>query len=170
MTVETLATNDATRRHAAPDFAGDLVLHEARLLNERRFEEWIELLTDDIVYFAAIYDGQKDGINEAAIFYDDLELITTRINRLRHPKIWSQLPPAITMRLVSNVAVESDFSLSGLVYSNFIMLECRSQEQKIFGGNLIHKLVSVDGTWKIARKTVQLVNSSATHSNIGVPF
>ena len=37
------------------------LFHEAELLDERRFTEWLDLLTDDLVYFMPIQRNVRYG-------------------------------------------------------------------------------------------------------------
>jgi benzoate/toluate 1,2-dioxygenase beta subunit len=163
-------------RRGAPPEVIDLLLHEARLLDERMFEEWLELLTDDIVYWVPASPDQETPEREASTFWDDRKMLEARILRLRHPKIWSQLPNARTVRLVSNITVDDSFDKDGTVQSNVLvldyrpMVEHRRSEQRLFGGACEHQLVRIDGGFKIRRKTVRLVNCDATLANLAIPF
>lgn len=157
-------------RRLAPQPIQEFLFFEAELLSQRRFEEWMELLTEDISYWVPLRQGQTDAEQEASLFYDNLELLTSRLKRLRHPKMWSQLPPAHSTRLISNITLDDDYESNGTVYSQFIMCEFRAREQRVFGGSYEHQLRQVDGGFKIARKTVRLVNCEAMLSNLAVPF
>src|SRR5215470_1656666 len=98
---------------------------EARLLDERRFEEWLALCSDDAQIWAPLSDGDGDPSTEASLVYDDRELLEARIRRLRHPQIHSQIPHARGCRLVSNIMIArlSDDGGEARVHSSFIMLE-----------------------------------------------
>jgi 3-phenylpropionate/cinnamic acid dioxygenase small subunit len=165
-----LVQNALTPRRLAPQDVQQFIIFEAQLLNEKHFEQWFSLLADEIVYWVPAREGQTSGKTEASIIYDDQELIRSRITRLRHPKMWSQQPPARTLRLVSNIMLDHDFESSGIVHSDFAMFEFRNNEQRIFGGSYEHQLRRVDGAFKIARKTVRLINAEGTLWNLAVPF
>ena len=58
-----------------------------------------------------------------------------------------------------------------VVHSTFTMLEHRrTHPQRTFGGTMEHLLRGSPGSWKIARKTVRLVNCDATMANLAIPF
>ena len=38
------------------------VVHEARLIDEQRFDEWYELFADDAYYWVPVAPGQSDSI------------------------------------------------------------------------------------------------------------
>lgn len=162
--------NALSPQRLAPQHIQELLLFEARLLNERHFEQWLTLLTGDVVFWVPARPDQPDGRQEASIVFDDRDLLESRIWRLRHPKMWSQLPPARAVRIVSNIMLDDGFEANGTVHSAFIMLEYRQNEQRVFGGTYEHVLRQEGDTLKIAHKTVRLVNSDAVLSNLALPF
>src|SRR5581483_4745270 len=105
----------------------DFLITEARLLDERRFRDWMELFADDGSYWVPAVPDQKSPFDEASLFYDDRELMKTRIDRLEHPRIHVQTPPSRTAHIVGNVVVEEVDAAKGeyVVGSTFIMAEYR---------------------------------------------
>ena len=160
----------APPRKLAPVEIQEFIAFEAQLLNERRFEEWLSLFTGDAIYWVPARHGQESGETEASLAYDDMRLLTARIERLRHPRVYSQIPPAEAVRLVSNIAVESAPFEAGMVHSSFIMLEHRLREQRVFGGAYEHELRRDAAGLKIAKKVVRLINCADPFGNLGVPF
>src|ERR1035441_506454 len=87
--------------------------HESRVLDERRFEEWYDLLTDDIHYFMPTRynrlkreaDKEFSGPNDAAFFDEDKRSIAQRIRRLNTGMAWAEAPPSRTRHMVSNVVI-----------------------------------------------------------------
>jgi hypothetical protein len=59
------------------------VVHEARLLDELRFDEWLELFTEDGRYWMPLEYGQTDPILRNSLFYDDKLLLKIRVERLK---------------------------------------------------------------------------------------
>ena len=55
------------------------VKHEARLLDEKRFEEWYELFTDDAHYWVPAVHGQTDPKLQNSLAYEDKLLLRLRI-------------------------------------------------------------------------------------------
>src|SRR5262249_39440535 len=106
-------TDAPTRGPASPAVAGidrapfeEFLIHEARLLDERRFREWMELFADDGTYWVPAAPDQASPFDRASLFYDDRELMKTRVERLEHPRIHVQTPPSRTAHLGGNVRVE----------------------------------------------------------------
>ena len=67
----------------------DFIYREARLLDEKRFDEWYELLTDDVLYWMPLTRGQPRDDVHTSLFYEDRLLLKVRIERLRHPNAFS---------------------------------------------------------------------------------
>ena len=74
----------------------DFLIHEARLLDERRFRDWMALFAEDGTYWVPAVPDQKSPFDQASLFYDDRDLMKTRIDRLEHPRIHVQTPPSRT--------------------------------------------------------------------------
>ncbi len=71
----------------------DFLIREVRLLDERHFEEWRDLFDEDGYYWVPLRPDQSDPASEASLFYDDRQMMRTRFERLRHPRIHAQTPP-----------------------------------------------------------------------------
>jgi len=132
---------------------------EARLLDERRFEEWLTLFTPECLYWVP---GSRDGSDprkEVAISFDDRRQLEGRVYRLRTGYAWSQVPPSRTARLVSNVEVfATDRDAVRMVRSNFLISEFRAGETRVLSGWYAHRLARrVDG-WRILVKQVNLID------------
>src|SRR5215475_12584335 len=115
---------------------------EARLLDERRFHEWLGLLTGDVRYWMAgrsnrypksskaitILDPDRyieDDMtreDELAIFDEDKATLDARVARLDTGMAWAEDPPSRTRHLITNVEVEPGSSPGEIkVYSNFVV-------------------------------------------------
>ncbi len=148
------------------------LIEEARLLDERRFREWMGLFTDDGVYWVPSTPDQHSPHTQASLFYDDRQLMTTRIERLEHPLIHVQSPPSQTVHLVSNVAIQSADDAVGVytITSNMIMTEFRLDQQRMFAGRQTHQLQRDGAGFRIAQKRVDLVNCQGAFEAMAVPI
>jgi ethylbenzene dioxygenase beta subunit len=144
---------------------------EARLLDQRRFEDWDDLYLEDGEYWVPANPLQTDPLAEVSIFYDDAELRRNRIRRLRHPDIHVQTPPSRTVRTINNVHFEAgETALQWTVYSNLIVLEYRKGLQRTFGAQVQHVLHLQEGALRIYRKRVDLINSEDAFEPLTIPF
>src|SRR5213594_2895953 len=120
----------------------EFLFHEAALLDARRFRDWMALFVDDGTYWVPAVPDQASPFDQASLFYDDRELMKTRVERLDHPRIHVQTPPSRTAHLVGNAIIEQADETKGeyLVASTFIMVEYRDDQQRIFAGRQQHRL------------------------------
>ncbi len=146
---------------------------EANLLDEQRFDEWLELFADDGYYWVPARAGQESPLTHVSLFYDDKPTLKIRVERLKHPQLHSQTPRSKTVRLVSNVklAPPDNGSPEHCVTSKFVMLEDRAgAERRLFGGRYTHRLRATPGGLKIVSKRVDLTNCDQFFSSLTQPF
>jgi 3-phenylpropionate/cinnamic acid dioxygenase small subunit len=149
----------------------DFVIDEARLLDERRFRDWMELFADDGTYWVPAVPGQTSPLDQASLFYDDRDLMKTRIDRLEHPRIHVQTPPSRTAHLVGNVVVEADDGKDEVVVgSTLIMVEYRDDAQRVFAGRQRHRLRRDGASFRIVQKRVDLINCDSAFEAMAVPI
>jgi 3-phenylpropionate/cinnamic acid dioxygenase small subunit len=150
----------------------EFVMHEARLLDERRFREWMGLFTDDGTYWVPAVPDQQSPLDEASLFYDDRDLMKTRIDRLEHPRIHVQTPPSRTAHLVGNTLIEAVDEAKGefVVGSTVIMVEYRDEQQRVFAGRQRHRLRSDGASLRIVQKRVDLINCDSAFEAMAVPI
>ena len=158
------------------------LLHEARLLDDGKFDDWLALFTPDAWYWVPSEPDQADPFDTVSLIYDDRRLLETRVRRLASPRMYSQEPRSRTSRMIGNVTIEQagpDATLPRTrgkpgwgctVRSKFMMIEYRREQQRLFGGTAHHRLVQADGRILIASKRVDLVNCDAPLDGITIPF
>ncbi len=147
--------------------------HEARLLDDQRFHEWLDLLTADVRYWVPIrssIQGQPDGVRpeEVAISHMDetKEELELRIKRLDTGVAWAEVPPSRTRHLVTNIEVVEEGDGDEVnVYSDLLVFQSRREASVIlFSGKREDRLRRVNGQWSIARRTVLLDHTVLPHS------
>src|SRR5262249_15196883 len=146
------------------------LLHEARLLDEGKFDDWLALFTLDGWYWVPSEPDQDNPHDTVSLIYDDRRLLETRARRLASPRIYSQEARSPTRPLGSNVWIEDSGNNACTVRSKFLMIEYRRDSQRLFAGTAFHHLVQADGSILIASKRVNLVNCDAPLDGIVVPF
>jgi 3-phenylpropionate/cinnamic acid dioxygenase small subunit len=165
---------------------------EARLLDERRFHEWLQLLTDDVRYWMgnrsnrypksskaiAILDPGRyveDDLtkeDELAILDEDKTTLNARVARLDTGMAWAEDPPSRTRHMISNVEVEPGETAQEIkVYSNFIVYRSRAEtEQDFYVGTRRDVLRRVEGAWKIAGRKITLDQNVLSAKNVSIFF
>ena len=148
------------------------LIHEARLLDQRRFRDWMGLFTEDGTYWVPAVPGQKSPFDQASLFYDDRDLMGTRIARLEHPRIHVQTPPSRTVHLVGNAVLEEADEEKGeyVVGSTVIMVEYRDERQRLFAGRQQHRLRREGASFRIVQKRVDLINCDSAFEAMAVPI
>jgi ethylbenzene dioxygenase subunit beta len=144
---------------------------EARLLDERRFDEWLALWTTDGMYWIPREHGQQSPYDHISLAWEDAMLREVRVGRLRHPRNWSQVPPTRTARLLGNVMVDGETVTGELVVrAGFQLSEWRSNDvQQQLAGACTYKLRHAGGgSFQLHLKRVDLVNCDARLPNLEV--
>ncbi len=148
------------------DEVSALLFHEARLLDERRWDEWLALYLPDAWYWVPSRPDQASPRDTVSIVYDDRRLMEMRVRRLMHPDAHAATPPSRTTRLIGNIVADG----AAAVRSSFQLLEFRADRQLVYGGAMQHGLARTDGALRIAWKRVDLVNAEGVHEPITVIF
>lgn len=142
--------------------------HEARLLDERRWDEWEALWTPEGEYWMPASENQPDPLNHVSLVYERSLLRKVRLKRYAHPNAFSLVPAPRTMHMVSNVMLDGVDAASGecVVTSRFIVLQYRRDKQDVYGGCCTHRLVPHGDSFRMALKKVEIVNCDAALENI----
>jgi N,N-dimethyl phenylurea N-demethylase beta subunit len=89
--------------------AADFLALEAKVLDERRFDAWLEMIDDDIVYDVPVRESRMNFADETTPdgfrIRDDKNLIKIRVARLATGQAWAEVPPSRTCRVVGSVLV-----------------------------------------------------------------
>lgn len=134
----------------------------------QRYEEWLELFTDDATYWVPLEPGQKDGLETSSIIHDDRTLLGLRVKQLRHPRAHARVPLARTVHQVGNVLVEQESGDELVVGSTLSVIEFRNERQRLYGALVQHRLRRNKGSFRIAHKRVDLVNSEGELDGISI--
>ncbi|HEX6156859.1 MAG TPA: aromatic-ring-hydroxylating dioxygenase subunit beta [Burkholderiales bacterium] len=149
--------------------AEQFLYHEARLLDTQQLEAWLELFTDDATYWVPLEKDQREPLETSSIIHDDRTLLELRVKQARHPRAHARLPLARTVHQVSNVMVEEGND-ELKVHSTLQVVEYRNDKQRVFGALVEHRLRPASGSFKIAHKRVDLVNSEGELDGIAILF
>src|SRR6202008_2047964 len=146
----------------------EFVYHEARLIDEKRLDEWYELFTDDALYWMPLTRTQPDGDLHTSLFYEDKLLLKVRIERLKRPASYSQHLPSFCQHVLQQPAVQARGQPDGphVLRTPFVYLESRLDTQIVLGGVAWHHLVEVDGALRIRQKRIELLNREAALPSI----
>ena len=114
----------------------DFVVHEARLIDEQRFDEWFDLFAEDGRYWMPLARGQTDALTHTSLFYEDKLLLKVRIERLKNPHAFSQVPRSHCQHVLQAPSVES-VGADGvaILRTPFFYMEAQLDEQLLLAGD-----------------------------------
>ena len=145
--------------------------HEANLLDDRRYEEWLDLLTDDVRYWVPMRRNVKFGELEREFtregqdinwFDEGKATLTQRVRQILTGVHWAEEPLSRLSHLVTNVevldasptpadAAEVSLRCRFIIYRNRV-----ETETDLLVGRREDSLRRVDGEWQIAKRQVFL--------------
>ena len=152
-------------------------IREAWLLDERKFKEWLELFTDDVLYFMPRRKNmprremhrELTPLGDLAILEEDKRYLEMRVARLETGMAWAEDPPSRTRHLVGNLEArprennEVEARTAFLVYRSHL-----ETDQQLLSGYREDLLRQVDGGWKVAHRTIVLDANVLLDKNLSV--
>jgi 3-phenylpropionate/cinnamic acid dioxygenase small subunit len=138
-----------------------LLYRQSELLDQKLWQGYIDLFTDDGVYWMPVTPDQTEWEGSPSIFAEDKYMMEVRMGRVTHPTAWSQVPMWSTSHVIGNVVLESESGGEWVVRSRFHMMELRRDTVRHFGGTYRHTLIRERGQLRIKLQRVDLFNSQA---------
>ena len=158
----------------------ELLYREAELLDERRFEDWLDLFTEDARYWMPMRrnvpaeeparEFTREGV-DVNWFDEGKDTLTRRVKQIRTGVHWAEQPPSRICHMVSNVqllgASDGPSPDEVAVKSRFLIYRNRVEtETDILVGKREDLLRRVDGAWRIARRKIILDQSVLLVKNL----
>lgn len=179
MTTEGITSNVAMQEGIIRDEAyyrlkadiEDFLYNEADLLDGRRFKDWLNLFTEDLVYFMPIRRNVKFGQHaerentrqgEGISWFDeDKWTLNKRVDQILTGVHYAEEPLSRVCHMVSNVQIIAERNEGSQreidVRSRFLVYQNRVEyETYIFAGKRTDTLRYTDEGWKIARREIIL--------------
>lgn len=158
----------------------DFLYREADLLDERRYEEWLELFTEDAHYWMPLrrnvprdepereYTRQGVDVNW---FDEGKDTLTRRVRQILTGIHWAEEPPSRICHIISNVQVMDARPGEVDVRSRFIVYRNRVETETDFlVGKREDLLRRMDGGLKIARRKIVLDQNVLLAKNLTMFF
>ena len=137
------------------------LFHEARLMDEMRYDEWFALWLESGTYWVPVNADDSDPRRQVSIIYDDYLQLEQRVDRLKSGSVLAvEQARGAMRRIVSNIEVSEQDGGRLLVQSNVLLGVARTAEQQFWMGRSIHQLVRDGEGFRIAAKKVLLINSA----------
>jgi 3-phenylpropionate/cinnamic acid dioxygenase small subunit len=159
----------------------EFLYYEADLLDERRYEDWLALVAEDVRYWmpmrrnVKVDDIEREFTREGLDinwFDEGKETLTRRVRQIQTGIHWAEEPVSRISHMVSNVRlleasptwadpVEVTVRCRFLIYRNRV-----ETETDILVGKREDLLRRVDGQWQIARRKIVLDQSVLLTKNL----
>ena len=159
----------------------ELLYREAELLDERRFEDWLDLFTEDVRYFMPMRrnvpaeeperEFTREGV-DVNWFDEGKDTLTRRVKQIRTGVHWAEQPPSRICHMVSNVQILSEAgdgspTAEVSVRSRFLIYRNRVEtETDLLVGKREDFLRRVNEGWRIARRKIILDQSVLLVKNL----
>ncbi|MFC3614978.1 aromatic-ring-hydroxylating dioxygenase subunit beta [Lutimaribacter marinistellae] len=146
----------------------DFIYAEARMLDEGRYDEWLDLWLPDGHYWMPLDYKQEDPLHVTSLLYEDIFMLKLRVERLNGARTFSQKPKSRCHHVIQRPFVDEMDDEAGRYVTNTSMhyVETRLDEQQLLALTAVHELKLVDGKLRIANKRVDLLNCDAAFGNI----
>ena len=164
----------------------DFLYREADLLDERRFEDWLELLAEDLVYFMPMrrnvrqghHDEHENTVQGQGISWldEDKWTLTKRVEQIRTGIHWAEEPMSRVCHMVTNVQLldarpDVETANEVVVRSRFLIHQNRGEyETYTFVGKRTDTLRRAGGDWRVARREIILDQNVLLAKNLTAFF
>ena len=142
----------------------ELIQWEATLLDRRRWEEWIDLYTEDAIYWVPSWANEEETTTDPETHLNLIYLcsrggLEDRIFRLESRDSYASLPLDRTVHVVGNVLIENITGDEILAFANCLVHTFGKQGGQTRASLYDFTLRRVDkGSLKIARKKITFID------------
>jgi 3-phenylpropionate/trans-cinnamate dioxygenase beta subunit len=142
---------------------GQALFREAASLDDGRYEDWLEMLCDDIVYTAPIQQdlaarqaSPSPGL-ALSFFQETKGTLQLRVAKIRTGLAQTESPPSRVVRVISNVLVEPEGPAGEhAVRSAFVVYrQHRQRDVEVLAGHRSDQWRRSAGGWRLARRDVR---------------
>jgi biphenyl 2,3-dioxygenase beta subunit len=156
--------------------------HEAQLLDEHRFKDWLSLFDEQVSYRVPVQrnrlrrqrvlDPTAKPAIEMAHYDDDRPLLELRIAQLESGQNWAEEPRSRSRHFITNIRVETAAEPDLYkVRSNFIVTRNRGEtEEDIWAGERYDELRAYGAQFRIASRLAILDQNVVLSKNLSVFF
>ena len=137
--------------------------YEARLLDDRQWDDWLTCYAPDVVYFIPAWDD-NDQITEdpqsqiSLIYYPNREGLEDRVFRIKTERSGASTPEPRTCHNISNIEIVANDGMHIDVRYNFLTLNHRYKITDQFFGTTFVTLRKSDDKLLISNKKIVLKN------------
>lgn len=150
---ETLVTDPRVAR------AIQLVWHEAELLDDKQYETWEALYTEDARYVIPIDQDAEDFESSLNMVYDDARMRRMRVDRMVQGFAPSAVAAARTVRTLSRFTVPHLDDQQVTLNSAQVLVGYKRGHTFTLGARVTHRIALRQDGDRITQKVIRLLNS-----------
>lgn len=158
----------------------DFLVEESAALDERRYDDWLDLLTDDFVYEVPVPLSREDPAlsqhaEDVFLAHESKSFLRMRFSRVSSDYAWAERPAAFTRHFISNLRV-TDSDTSGVharwtVATNVLVVRSRLPEPPtLSSAGRRDVIVATDDGLRLQHRVVYLDAELPTDSQLSVIY
>lgn len=140
--------------------------HEAHLMDENRYSDWLNLFALDARYWIPSNEEDPDPDAHVSILNLDRSGLEAYVGRLEDGKAFAQNPKSRLSRLISNVQVTGFEGDNVQASARFLVTEVRNHAKRVHAGRSDYELMESADGMRISTKKVTLVDINEAQESI----
>lgn len=170
-----VTTDTTTEAHAALGEIDAFYRHEIVLLQDRRYDEWLELFSNEIRYWMPTRRTVSDlgaavhGTNATPYFDDTHDSLSIRVKRMTNPNAFTEIPPPV-LRYFLQVLTVTPTGTTLDVTSNELVLHTRGRTTQLFSAQRRDRLRRENHTLQVIERQVVLDERVLVNKNLSFFF
>jgi benzoate/toluate 1,2-dioxygenase beta subunit len=140
-----------------------VLYREARLLDDREWDDWLACYTEDVTYWMPAWDDDDKLTDDhesqiSLMYYPDRGGLEDRVFRIKTERSGASMPEPRTSHNVTNVEVLAERGNEVDVRYNFNTFSHRYKMTDYFFGTMFVTLRMIGDSWLISNKRIALKN------------
>jgi phthalate 3,4-dioxygenase beta subunit len=156
--------------------AGEFMVREAELLDNRRYRDWLALLTEDVIYRMPVRVTAAHSLDESVLrdmhhFDEDRYSLEKRVERFETEHAFTEDPPSRTRHFVTNLRTrlgEADGELVAQTYVLVFRSRLDIREPSWLAGERTDVLRQADDGLRLAHREIVVDESVLRTQNLAI--
>ncbi len=155
----------------------EFFLHEAELIDDGKFRDWLELMTDDFTYRIPVRVTREKAapseFSDLASHMDETKnTMEIRVLRAYSEYNWAEDPASRTRHFLTNFRAKMDHGSENELHfkTNFLLYRGKfdSPNFQFLSGERHDTIRRVDGEWKISKRLILLDHATVPMNNLAI--
>lgn len=153
----------------------DFLIEESAALDDHRWADWLDLLTDDFLYLVPVPRSREDPAlapysEDTYLAHESKSFLAMRFDRIKSDFAWAERPAGFGRHFVSNLRVRDcdEQAATWSVSTNVLVTRGRLPEpMTLSSAERRDTIVRIEDGWRLARRVVLLDTEVPTDSQLG---